>query len=62
MSRTSTCAQLGALTDGGPWAAREEAARLDVGPGSEVLYVLRLRHLDGEPVRVERRAGRGVAG
>ncbi|GGS18488.1 hypothetical protein GCM10010221_13920 [Streptomyces parvus] len=35
-------------------ATEEEAARLDVGPGSEVLFVLWLRHLDGEPVMVER--------
>ncbi|MFJ9621957.1 GntR family transcriptional regulator [Streptomyces sp. NPDC101181] len=35
-------------------ATDEEAARLDTGPGGEVLSVLRLRHLDGEPVMVER--------
>ncbi len=35
-------------------ATDEEAARLDAEPGGEVLYVLRLRHLDGEPVMVER--------
>ncbi len=35
-------------------ATDEEAARLDAEPGSEVLYVLRLRRLDGEPVMVER--------
>ncbi|MCF3961879.1 GntR family transcriptional regulator [Streptomyces fuscigenes] len=37
-------------------ASAEEASRLGVGPGSDVLYVLRLRHLDGEPVLVERTA------
>ncbi|MFJ4967792.1 GntR family transcriptional regulator [Streptomyces sp. NPDC088755] len=35
-------------------ATDEEAERLDAEPGSEVLYVLRLRWLDGEPVMVER--------
>lgn len=35
-------------------ATGEEAGRLDAEPGSEVLYVLRLRWLDGEPVMVER--------
>ncbi|GGJ99151.1 GntR family transcriptional regulator [Streptomyces camponoticapitis] len=37
-------------------ATAEETARLDIAPGSEVLDVLRLRHLDGEPVLVERTA------
>ncbi|MFF1423143.1 GntR family transcriptional regulator [Streptomyces sp. NPDC058280] len=37
-------------------ATAEEASRLGVAPGSEVLYVLRLRWLDGEPVMVERTA------
>lgn len=31
-----------------------EAARLSVGPGDEVLAVVRLRRLDGEPVLLER--------
>ncbi|MEW1719847.1 GntR family transcriptional regulator [Streptomyces sp. NPDC093109] len=35
-------------------ATAEEAARLGTAPGSEVLYVVRLRLLDGEPVMVER--------
>ncbi|MEW2545176.1 GntR family transcriptional regulator [Streptomyces sp. NPDC047002] len=34
----------------------EEASRLGVARDSEVLYVLRLRRLDGEPVLVERTA------
>ncbi|MFC8077905.1 GntR family transcriptional regulator [Streptomyces sp. NPDC057307] len=37
-------------------ATAEETARLGITPGSEVLDVLRLRHLDGEPVLVERTA------
>ncbi|MEV8396621.1 GntR family transcriptional regulator [Streptomyces niveus] len=37
-------------------ATAEETARLGIAPGSEVLDVLRLRHLDGEPVLVERTA------
>ncbi|KIF74346.1 GntR family transcriptional regulator [Streptomyces sp. 150FB] len=37
-------------------ATDEEASRLGVAPGSEVLYVLRLRRLDGDPVLVERTA------
>ncbi|MET4922186.1 GntR family transcriptional regulator [Streptomyces sp. PSRA5] len=37
-------------------ATAEETARLGILPGSEVLDVLRLRHLDGEPVLVERTA------
>ena len=35
-------------------ANAEEASRLGIEPGAQVLYVLRLRHLDGEPVMVER--------
>lgn len=35
-------------------ATDEEAARLGAEPGSGILDVLRLRHLDGEPVMVER--------
>ncbi|MFF2525453.1 GntR family transcriptional regulator [Streptomyces liangshanensis] len=34
----------------------EEASRLGTTPGAEVLHVLRLRRLDGEPVLVERTA------
>ncbi|GAA3734332.1 GntR family transcriptional regulator [Streptomyces tremellae] len=37
-------------------AGAEEASRLGVARDSEVLYVLRLRRLDGEPVLVERTA------
>ncbi|MEV7424402.1 MULTISPECIES: GntR family transcriptional regulator [unclassified Streptomyces] len=37
-------------------ATAEESSRLGVAPGSEVLYVVRLRRLDGEPVMVERTA------
>lgn len=37
-------------------ATVEEAERLAVAPGAEVLAVLRLRRLDGEPVMVERTA------
>jgi GntR family transcriptional regulator len=37
-------------------ATTEEASRLGADAGSEVLYVLRLRRLDGEPVLVERTA------
>lgn len=37
-------------------ATAEEASRLGIDPGAQVLYVLRLRHLDGEPVLVERTA------
>ncbi|MFD7117530.1 GntR family transcriptional regulator [Streptomyces sp. NPDC056652] len=37
-------------------ATAEEASRLGVEPGSEVLYVVRVRRLDGEPVMVERTA------
>lgn len=37
-------------------ATAEEAERLAVAPGAEVLAVLRLRRLDGEPVMVERTA------
>lgn len=35
-------------------ATDEQAAALQVAPGEEVLHVLRLRTLDGEPVLVER--------
>jgi GntR family transcriptional regulator len=37
-------------------ATVDEASRLGIEQGSEVLYVLRLRRLDGDPVLVERTA------
>ncbi|MFJ5547558.1 GntR family transcriptional regulator [Streptomyces sp. NPDC093225] len=37
-------------------ATADEAARLALDPGTEILYVVRLRHLDGEPAMVERTA------
>ncbi|MFJ3926034.1 GntR family transcriptional regulator [Streptomyces sp. NPDC090022] len=37
-------------------ATDEEAGRLALAPGTEILYVLRLRCLDGEPTMVERTA------
>ncbi|MFI5757076.1 GntR family transcriptional regulator [Streptomyces sp. NPDC051569] len=37
-------------------ATTEEASRLGIDPGGEVLCVVRLRRLDGEPVMIERTA------
>ncbi|MHC0433915.1 GntR family transcriptional regulator [Streptomyces sp. O3] len=42
-------------------ATEEQAALLQVAPGDEVLHVLRVRTLDGEPVLLERTAYAGWA-